>query len=76
MICILRYASSPVETWVGTGPVRGELIGWIISTDVDDARRQAHMAGEKDLAELLYRLTFMPRPGRYDLGPEFVMLVT
>jgi hypothetical protein len=56
MICILKH--NPV----------GDLSGWIIATDIADARRRADLAGERNLAECLYRMDGQaPRPGKYPL---------
>ena len=58
-----------------------EISGWIIATDVHDARRQAESAGEHDLASHLYTRHEFPQPGRYELMAggygmaRYVMLV-
>jgi hypothetical protein len=74
MICILKYAPSG-QLGSTLEPLRGEIVGWIIATDIDDARRAAQNNNEMELAGCLYRMTFAPKPGRYDLGPEYLMLV-
>lgn len=56
--------------------VRDAITGWIIATDMHDARRQAHMAlPHTDLAQRLYLADIEPPPGKYWLGPHFLMLV-
>lgn len=65
MICILKLDAAR------------EITGWIIATDLADARRQAHMCFERDLAGLLYRMEpFEPQPGRHELQTGHVMLVS
>lgn len=63
MICILRMQGADIE-------------GWIIATDVPDARRQAQAAWQSDLAALLYRMEFAPTPGKHKLDTGHVMLVS
>lgn len=58
----------------------GKITGWIIATDMHDARRRAEAAWEHDLAAVLYRMEFTPSPGLHELSmppgaPEYVMLV-
>jgi len=60
MICILKMNGHEIE-------------GWIIATDVDDARRQA---ADQSLAATLYRMGFVPRPGKYPLSGGYLMLVS
>lgn len=63
MICILRMAGQ-------------EIAGWLIATDIDEARRAAQFRGERELAAALYRLPFPgPRSGRHEICPGFTMLV-
>lgn len=64
MICILRI-----------GPDK-EIKGWVMDTNIDDIRRTLHATGETELAQMLYRMTFAPRPGKHDLGGGYVMLVS
>ena len=45
----------------------GEPRGWILASDVPDARRQAQAAFDRPLREFLYRLEFDPRPGKYQI---------
>jgi hypothetical protein len=49
--------------------------GWIIATDTEDARRQADAAGERNLAELLYRGWPMP-VGKHVLPTGHIALVS
>jgi hypothetical protein len=51
------------------------ITGWIIATDVDDARRQDDLAGDHELATLLYRGWPMPR-GKHVLPTGHVALVS
>lgn len=44
-----------------------EIMGWIIATDLHDARRQAEAAAERNLAEVLYRKEFLPPPGVHEM---------
>lgn len=62
MLCILKM-------------IGGEVTGWIIASDVHEARRLAHDADERDLAGHLYRMEFTPPPGRYELPTGHLMLV-
>ncbi|MCG7904615.1 MAG: hypothetical protein JAY60_19595 [Candidatus Thiodiazotropha weberae] len=72
MICIIKRDA---ET---------EISGWIIATDVHDARRQAEATGEHELARSLYTGYDFPEPGKYELvelsaalgSPIYTMLVT
>jgi hypothetical protein len=61
MLCIVRIEN-------------GELKGWIIATDVHDARRRAQAAFDNDLAQRLSGIEF-PTSGRHDLGNGYTMLV-
>jgi len=45
MICILKRDKETKE-----------ILGWIVATDIADARRQAGGAGELELEQFLYRL--------------------
>jgi hypothetical protein len=59
MICILKMEN-------------GEILGWIIATDVHDARRRAN---DRDLAAELYRMEFTPPPGKHVLSTGHILLV-
>ena len=62
MICILNMEN-------------GNIDSWIIATDLDDARRQAHAAGENVLASELYgALEF--QEGKHTLNYGRVLLVS
>lgn len=69
MICIITR-----------NPETQEIDGWIIATDVADARRQADMARDRNLAELLYRMegplehTLPPQQDLPLPGPRYTML--
>lgn len=54
---------------------RGDITGWIIATDLDDARRQAQGAGQLSLAQLLYN-TYEVQPGKLMLQTGHIMLVS
>lgn len=77
MLCILKFA--PLEEaqndYVQHSP-GDEIDGWIIATDIHDARRKADAAVVRDLAECLYRMDFMPQPGKHVLPTGHVMLVS
>ena len=81
MLVILQMRGNPGEPLVDMGDLpkqASEISGWIIATDVHDARRQAESAGEYDLASYLYANTEFPRPGRHELlvsMTRYVMLV-
>lgn len=64
MICILKRDQDK------------EIEGWILASDVHDARRQAHAALENELAGELYRMEFDPPPGRHKLRTGHLMLVS
>lgn len=55
----------------------GEIKGWILADDIDDARRQAQMAGRTELATLLYRMPSFPPPppGKYNLPTGEILLI-
>lgn len=74
MICILKYPSPPSDLSQPLPPAIS-LEGWIIATDLPDARRQAHAAGEQRLASLLYATEFEPPSGKHFVG-NFIMLVS
>jgi len=61
MICIVKL-------------VQGKIEGWIIASDVHEARRRAMAAGHHDLASTLYGIEF-PRPGKTELPGGYTMLV-
>lgn len=52
MICILKLEN-------------GEPSAWIMATDMHDARRKAQASGDLALAEICYRMEFMPPPGTH-----------
>ncbi len=53
-----------------------EPTGWIVASDVHDARRQIPMGDEWQwLAQELYRMEFTPPPGKHRLSAGFWMLV-
>lgn len=54
MICILKLES-------------GAPAAWITATDMHDARRKAEAQGDMALAEICYRMEFMPPPGMYSI---------
>lgn len=62
MICIIRHDAE------------GEIDGWIIALDVDDARRQATAIGAHDLASHLYGMFDLPPPGKHKVGPYTVLV--
>lgn len=51
-----------------------EIVGWIIATDVHDARRQAAAAFDHVLASELYRHEFLPA-GKHRLACGHTLLV-
>ena len=53
----------------------GRITGWIIAADIRDACQQASANGEKYLAVRLFAEE-SPRPGKYDLGQGYTMLVS
>jgi hypothetical protein len=63
MICILKMTD-------------GEITGWIIAVDLDDATRQAHGAGERELANLFYSGWVLPPAGKYVLPTGHIALVS
>jgi hypothetical protein len=52
------------------------ISGWIVATDLSDARRQAYTAGQHALAQELYRLEFEPRAGKHILPSGHVLLAS
>jgi hypothetical protein len=84
MLVILKMRGNPGEPLVDMGDmpkIAPEIAGWIIASDVHDARRQAESIGDNDLAAYLYSSTEFPRPGRHELLVQgfsmarYVMLV-
>lgn len=70
MICIIKPAQG-----VHQKPI-DSLAGWIIASDIDDARRQAHGAFDNELSAALYRMTFAPAAGKYELPTGHILLVS
>lgn len=64
MICILKYGEAEFLT-----------VTTLEQTDMHDARRRAHAAGDADIASSLYRREFEPPPGKYLIAPGVLMLV-
>lgn len=62
MVCILKMDGA-------------EIAGWIIATDLDDARRQVPF-DNRALGEMLDRMEFAPPPGKHVLPNGYVMLVS
>lgn len=71
MIAIIKYEHSVAYI----NPVEN-VTGWIIATDIHDARRQAQSSMQTDLASYLYRIEFEPNPGRYQICNNMIMLVS
>ena len=69
MLCILKLDTS------SCGDRGGNITGWIIASDIDDACRQADGAGERDLAAALYRMGIAPPAGKHVLPTGHVLLV-
>lgn len=72
MICILKVKR--VDSFLAPSALL-DIAGWIIATDVHDARHQAQMAFEADLAAELYRWEW-PTPGKHQLTTGHIMLVS
>lgn len=53
----------------------GEIKGWILASDIHDARRQLPI-DQDELATVLYPMEFDPKPGKHELPTGHVMLVT
>ena len=68
MICILRLEELSPNT-------QAQPTGWIIATDLDDARRQAQGNGEMDLAQKLYTMYETPPAGKHLIADGLWMLV-
>lgn len=49
MLCILKIKHGPLNE-------EFNIVGWIIASDLDDARRKDDGAGERGLATQLYRM--------------------
>lgn len=56
-----------------------DIIGWIIATDLHDARRKALNIYEGELALMLYRIEQVPPPGAHEIlvysDARYTMLV-
>lgn len=74
MICILSFTPQPTPQTIEREQ-GAEIRGWIIATDVHDARRQAEAAFNNALAHCLYGMEF-PKPGKTVLPTGHVMLVS
>jgi hypothetical protein len=84
MIVILHMRGRAGEPLFDDGTlerIAPEIAGWIVATDVHDARRQAEQLGLHNLATALYSGPEFPRPGRHELSlgwvgeSRYVMLV-
>lgn len=86
MLVILKMAGQPgqpiIDMYGNTPKVAPEISGWILATDIDDARRSAEAAGEHELARALYNYPYPgPAAGRHELSlgwvgeHRYVMLV-
>lgn len=73
MICILKV--KPGEAVTPPASAEGMIDGWIIATDVHDARRQAYAAGEHDLAGELERREHFEL-GKHQLTGRYIVLVS
>jgi hypothetical protein len=62
MICILKHDAI------------GKLVGWMMGHDTHELRGRAQIAGDTNLAEMLYRVEF-PAKGKHELGGGYTMLV-
>jgi len=51
-----------------------EIKGWILATDIDDARRQAQIGFLNDLAAELYQMTYLPKLTKYQMKCGYLML--
>lgn len=71
MIAIIKY-----ELSVAYMSQVENVTGWIIATDIHDARRQAQSLMQTDLASHLYRIESEPKPGKYPIGNNMIMLVS
>jgi hypothetical protein len=69
------YAPVPGHSSEATNLAQG-ISGWIVATDLSDARRQAYTAGQHALAQELYRLEFEPRAGKHILPSGHVLLAS
>ena len=80
MLCIIKYkkpqflSSSDIIDIESFGSY---IAGFIIATDMTDARRQATAAWDQALASELCRLELepAPAPGKYIIPPVYLMLV-
>ena len=78
MLCIIKYGEHQFITAskiTDIEPLGAPIDGWIIATDMHDARNKAPAAGAVALAAELYPREFMPKPGKYLIAPGYVMLV-
>lgn len=75
MICILSLSPLQLAPQTIEHKPGDEIGGWIIATDVHDARRQAEAAFDNALAHCLYGMEF-PKPGKTVLPTGHVMLVS
>lgn len=75
MIVILKMRGKPSEPLVyginHIPEIAPEILGWLIATDVHDARRKADAAGESHLASALYSMEF-PRAGRHEISSGYI----
>jgi hypothetical protein len=73
MICIVKF--KPMAPPTGDYSAAPFIDGWLIATDVHDARRQAAALGDSNLAAELYRREFLPG-GKHQITAQHVALVT
>ena len=71
MIAIIKYETSVAYM----NPVEN-ITGWIIAKDIDDAIRQAQYLTHTDLVSHLYGIESEPKPGKYPIGNNMIMLVS
>lgn len=77
MLCILRFDTPmDVPSALSAHTAAISITGWIVATDIDDARRQAQAAFDNDLASTLYRMPFPIARGKHIISPNHLMLVS
>jgi hypothetical protein len=54
---------------------QGEIVGWMMGTDMHDLRRRAEQTLDHELAGMFYRMEFTPPAGKHPIAPNVTMLV-
>lgn len=76
MICIISFKANIEHGALVAPNIHAVVSDWIIANDVHDARRQADMCGDRQLASALYRMEFSIGGKHIINAGRHLMLVT